>query len=70
MSILLKINLCGNNFPESCEFGLIWRKSIPKKFSFQGPLQKLIPAKKFVLAHLPQLMRDWSFKFTFTRFYY
>ena len=40
-----------------------------RNFPFKAHLQKLIPAKKFVRIHLPKLMRDYSFKFTFTGFY-
>ena len=45
MSILLKTNLCGTNFPEFREFCSIWWKSIPKKFSFQGPFAKVDTCK-------------------------
>ena len=38
ISILLKANFCGTNFPE---FRGFCRKSIPKKFSFQGPFEKV-----------------------------
>ena len=34
MSILFKINLCGNNFPKCRQFWLIWQNSIPKKYTF------------------------------------
>ena len=49
MSILLKTNLCGPNYPEFHEFWSIWRKSIPKKFFFQGSFAKVHTWKEICL---------------------
>ena len=47
-------------------FVIFERKSIPKKFFFQGSFIKLIPANKFFRIDLSRLIRDYSLKFIFT----
>ena len=46
----------GTNFLEFCEFWSIWRKSIPKRFSFQDSFATLDTNKKKFLIHLRQLI--------------
>ena len=40
MSVLLKTNFCGTNFPEFCKFLIDLRKSIPQKFPFHESFAK------------------------------
>ena len=58
LSILLKTNLRGTNFPEFCEFWSIWQKSIPMKFSFQGSFAKVDTWKEISWNSLLKTNRD------------
>ena len=59
MSILYqKTNKCSTNFHESRQFRSIWKKSIPKNFSYQGLFAKVDTCKKKFRIHLRKLIRD------------
>ena len=71
MSIFLKANLCGINFPEFCEFDRLGENQYQRNFLFRAHLRKLIPAKKLFWNDLRKLRRIKSIHvcFHFYRFY-
>ena len=58
MSNLLKINICGTNFPEFVIFNRLGENQLLKNFPLRANLRQLTPAEIFFRIDLRKLKRD------------